>query len=208
MLYESIIGSSESIDSLPTIRMNFSINASPIEVTDVPSTKNFSENPVESLNDYISQCFSLLERIKISKKSPKQVLKARLKEVIRYCKSNDVATIKANKKIIIKYLSEYVYQIIMDCIANPNVSKVNLTMILGLADILENMKTVQKLQDFLVKAKAELSSSGALSKATQTELGKTYVKFWTELLYSIEEKYFDDDKKGVLVTKKKGLSKK
>jgi hypothetical protein len=67
------------------------------------------------------------------------------------------------------------------------------------------MSTTEELQLILRRAKKELEAQGAISKVIQTKLAKTYAKFWTELLFSIEEKYFPEDKKGVLVKREKGL---
>jgi hypothetical protein len=204
MKYEQLIGKSSGLDSLPVVMKNFSVG-SLVKVNDVPTNISFSENPVAATDEYVTKCFSLLERIKLSNMRPKQILKRRINEVIRYAKSNDAAKIKANKGIIIRYLSEYVYQIIMSLLNDPNVSKINLIMILGLSSILENMSTIEELQTVLRKAKMELDSHGSITKTIQTKLSAAYAKFWTEFLFTLEEKYFSEDKKGTLVRREKGL---
>jgi hypothetical protein len=204
MKFDELVGASSDISALPTIMKNFSVGA-PVEVKEVPTTINFSENPVGAVDDYINKCFSLIERIKLAKMTPRQVLRRRLNEVVRYVKANDVSKVKSNKRIIIRYISEYVYQTIMNILNDPSVSKINLILILGLSSILGSVSTTESLQLILRKAKAELESSGSITKTTQNKLSKTYAKFWTEFLFAIEEKYFPEDKKGVLVRREKGL---
>lgn len=199
MKFSDIMNSTKP--NVKRVRMNFSLTKSePVEMVERQTNMNFSENTDAAIKEYQLYCFSLLERIRLSKLSPRQILKRRLNEVVRYVNGHNVDTIKANREIILKYLSEYIFSVIVKIMYDPKISQINLILTLGLPAILKDLKSVRELQIYLRRTKRELGTKGYMSKLIQDKLSDKYQDFWKEFVRSIEDKYFTEQKRGVLST--------
>ena len=198
MKFTDIMGQKKS--NTKRVRMNFSLaNANPIEMVERVNNFNFSDNSELALKDYELYCFSLLERIRLSKLSPRQILKRRLNEVVRYVNGHNIDNIKENRDEIVRYLSEYVFSVIVKIMYDPKITQINLILTLGLPAILKDLKSVRELQIYLRRTKMELGTKGYMSKLIQDRLSDKYTNFWREFIKSVEEKYFSESKRGVLL---------
>ena len=113
-----------------------------------------------------TETYSLREFIRVRNRKPIQALLLIITDIKTYLRTMKVEDIKANRKLILEYLTTYLFTKITEILTNPSVKVVNLVMLLGLnrfADI-QSINEFQRIANLLLR---ERKTMGFLSKRMQ-----------------------------------------
>lgn len=182
-----------------TFFMSFAIGSKPVEIKNLNESINFSENPKVAELEYQLDNFTLLERIKLSSFNPRVIIDRRIKEIVRYVNANSPEKVAKYKDIIKQYLNEYLFEQITRVVSNPQVTQVNLTYLLGLQRYTKDTQAIKRLQRSIQRYKKMQATLGYVNKTYQEMIKTDYWNMWNSLLTGIENKYFQDNKKGILM---------
>lgn len=136
------------------------------DVLHVYSTKNLTNDRILSKN------FSLVENIRETISAPHLILRNRINEVLRLCKSKKQDYIDKNAVIIREYIQGYVLNWIMNQLKAKN--DINVAMSLRLSNYLKDTKPCRDLQRSFRKLRTQLDSTGVMDRVLQKELNKNY----------------------------------
>lgn len=181
-----------------TFFMSFAIGSKPVEIKNLNESINFSENPKAAELEYRLDNFTLLERIKLSSFNPRVIIDRRIKEVVRYVNANSPEKVAKYAKIITQYINEYIFEQISRILSDPTITQINLTYLLGLQRYIKDTATIRNFQRSLRIYKKQQKSVGFVNKQYQNLIKLDYWNMINALYQGIEDKYFQDNKKGII----------
>lgn len=159
--------SNSEVNTYTKFMMNTQSDTTSILVTNSKCEVIDDESETEKKEDLES--YSLREFIRVRNRKPIQALLLIITDIKTYLRTMKVEDIKANRRLILEYLTTYLFTKITEILTDPSVKTVNLVMVLGLnrfADM-ASINEFQRVANLLLR---ERKAMGFLSKRMQTTL--------------------------------------
>ena len=174
---------SKSVDASVNTYAKFMVNpdsdTTSILVTNSKCEIIEDEEKTDSLESY-----SLREFIRVRNRKPIQALLLIITDIKTYLRTMKVEDIKANRRLILEYLTTYLFTKITEILTDPSIKVVNLVMVLGL-NRFADMAAINEFQRVANLLLRERKAMGFLSKRMQTLLTQATNKLVKSILKNL-----------------------
>lgn len=140
------------------------------------------------------ESYSLREFIRVRNRKPIQALLLIVTDIKTYLRTMKVDDIKANRRLILEYLTSYLFTKITEILTDPSVKVVNLVMVLGLNRFCD-MAAINEFQRVANLLLRERKAMGFLSKKMQVLLTQATNKLVKSILKYLVAGLPDDKQK-------------